>query len=590
MRFLQNLLASILGTIVAMGIFTLMFFFLLILVLSAGTDEKRVNTPHEGVLRITLEEPMKDYGGTYSFSDLKYEFEKYYGLNHLLKAIEEAAFDNNIKGISIEGTLTLTGIAQAKTIRSALQEFKESGKFVYAYGDFYTQKGYYLASAADSVFMNPSGDVDLKGLVSEVLFFKDFQDKSGIKIEVVRHGKYKSAVEPFLANEMSEANREQLSELLQDLWNSMVIAIGNSRTISPEKLQQIADDLLAGTAQGALQNNLVDKLAYHDEYEDALRRALKKSATAKIKYVDLPGYAEYVSKHETKKDKHRIAVIYAQGDILYGEGTDELVGQGILVKALQQVREDEDIKAVVLRINSPGGSALASELIWREAQLTRDMKPLIVSMGDVAASGGYYIACTADKIFAEPTTITGSIGVFGMYPNITGLADKLGIHAEQVTTNRQSLGYSFFEPMTDSYRTVATQGIETIYQTFLERVSEGRHLSIKAVDSIAQGRVWSGMQAKKIGLVDELGGLPQAIEYAAEAARVQNYTTENYPIYETHITELLERLLKTPMNMQKEELIKAEIGAEAYEILKKIRQLTQQKGVQARLPFELTIH
>ncbi|MEM9686170.1 MAG: signal peptide peptidase SppA, partial [Bacteroidota bacterium] len=327
----------------------------------------------------------------------------------------------------------------------------------------------------------------------------------------------------------------------------------------------------------------------YDEYETLLKNALNKPGDRTIDYVRLEDYAEYAAKTTKRFGKERIAVIYAQGEILYGEGNDEFIGQGIIKKALKKARENSKVKAIVLRVNSPGGSALASELIWREIELTKAVKPVIVSMGNLAASGGYYIACGAEKIFADPTTITGSIGVFGTLPNFKGLTDKIGISAEQVTTNRQSMGYSVFEPMSEEFRDFATESVTHIYDMFLERVAKGRNMTVEAVHAIAQGRVWSGARAQELGLVDEIGGLDDAIAYAAALSDLETYRITSYPIYETNVEEVFETVLGIPMLKSSKELMENEIGSEAYGILKKVQYVMQQRGIQARLPFELNI-
>lgn len=586
MKFLRNLLASILGCLVAFGV---LFLMLLIFAALAGSQENVINVSRNSILEIGLNEPLKDYGGRFDFTDFGMKFEKYDGLNHILEAIKKAKADDDIKGISIKSSYLPAGMAQVRAIRDAVKDFKTSGKFVYAYGDFYTQKDYYLASVADSVFVNPVGDIEFKGLASEVLFFKDLQEKSGVKLEVIRHGKYKSAVEPFLDNKMSPENREQISELLSSVWNSMLEDIAASRKVHTDALDVIADDLDARTPPKALEAQLIDRIAYIDEYETSLKNACGLGDEDDLKYVATAEYAEYVAKKNKKAGKDRIAVIFAEGDIVYGEGSKDYVGQGLITKALKKAREDDKVKAIVLRVNSPGGSALASDIIWREIEITKEEKPVIVSMGNLAASGGYYIAAGADRIFAEPNTITGSIGVFGMLPNFKQLADRWGINAEQVVTNKQALGYSVFEPLSEEYREVTKESIENVYDTFVGHVAEGRDMSTDEVDRIAQGRVWSGREALEIGLVDEIGGLGDAIGYAAETAGTKEYAVENYPVYTTSINEIMDKFIGVSVTRSTESALKEEIGEEAYGILQKIKVLSQQKGVQARLPFELIV-
>ena len=586
MNFLRNLLASIIGTFIALGI---IFMFFIIFIAIAGSGEDVVHVKNDSILELNLNEPMKDYGGKFRFTDFDFQYEEYNGLNSILQSIAYAKTDSKIKGININSTYLTAGTVQIKAIRDALKDFKESGKFVYAYGDFYAQKDYYLASVADSVFLNPVGEMDFRGMSSEILFYKDLQEKTGIKMEVIRHGKYKSAVEPFLSNEMSPANREQISELLHSIWSSVVNDISESRNISSENINTIADTLGARTPKMAYAVKLIDGLKYLDEYEELLRKSLAIEDEKEINYIDIYKYAEHATRKAKSLEKDKIAVVYAQGEIGYGEGDDEVMGQGVIINALRKAVENEDVKAIVLRVNSPGGSALASDIIWREIEVTKLKKPVIISMGDFAASGGYYISAGGQKIFAEPSTITGSIGVFGVVPNISELAGKWGINAEQVNTNQNSTVYSVFEPATDEFLSFAQESVEDVYKTFLERVSQGRNIPVNEVDSIAQGRVWSGEQAKKLGLVDEIGGLDDAIAYAAELTEISSYGVKEYPVYEKSIEEMFKSFPGVKISKTKEELIKEEIGEEAYELFKNMKSFSQLKGTQARMPFEINI-
>jgi protease-4 len=585
MNFLRNFLAAILGCMVAIGIIFMMFF---ILVSLLGSDEDAVTVKNNSILEIQLQRPIADYTGTSEVNPFSGLFEESQGLDEILHAITVAKDDERIKGISINNNFIIAGLAQTQTLRKALTEFKEKGKFVYAYGDFYTQKDYYLASGADSVFINPVGVLDFKGLSSEVLFFKDLQDKTGIKMEVIRHGKYKSAVEPYLENEMSDANREQIKELIQSLWNSMVAEISNDRNISEQDLNSIADTLGGRTPKYAKLSGLLDEVVFYDEYESKLANALAIEESAEIDYINLDDYTKYANKKVLKSGKDKIAVIFAQGEIFYGEGGPDIIGQGIINKALIKARKDDKVKAIVLRVNSPGGSALTSDIIWREVELTKAIKPVIVSMGNVAASGGYYIAAGAHKIFAEPTTITGSIGVFGTVPNVSELAGDIGINAEQVGTNKNAVDYSLFEPMTDRFRNQVQEGIEDTYETFLERVAQGRNITIAQADSLAQGRVWSGVDAKRLGLVDELGTLEDAIEAAADMVESSSYGIKKFPKYKSGFERFMEDLGGASAKT-KEGMIREEIGEEFYTILKNVKSITEQKGVQARMPFTLNI-
>ena len=539
MNFLRNLLAAIIGCLMAFGIVFVMF---VVLISLLGSDEETVSVKGDSVLELQLQLPIADYVGNGDASPFSSLFDESQGLDEILKAISVAKTDDRIKGISINNNFMLAGLAQTQAIRKALQEFKSGGKFIYTYADFYTQKDYYLASVADSIFINPVGVLDFKGLSSEVLFYKDLQEKTGVKMEVIRHGKYKSAVEPYLENEMSEANRTQIQELIQSLWNSMVADISTGRGISETNLNVIADTLGGRSPAYAKKSGLLDGIVFYDEYEQKLSKALAISNDEDINYISLDDYAVYSNKKELKSSTDKIAIIYAQGEILYGEGGPDYIGQGIINKALIKAREDKNVKAVVLRVDSPGGSALTSDIIWREVELTKQEKPVVVSMGNVAASGGYYIAAGADKIFAEPTTITGSIGVFGTVPNISELANDIGVNAEQVGTNLNSVDYSLFEPMSAAFRNQVQESIEHTYTTFLERVAQGRSISVVQADSLAQGRVWSGVDAKRIGLVDELGTLEDALVAAADMAELDTYSIRKYPKYKSGFERFMEDL------------------------------------------------
>ncbi|MDC6404789.1 MULTISPECIES: signal peptide peptidase SppA [Maribacter] len=585
MKFLRNLLAAILGTLIALGIVFVMFFVFIALL---GSGDDTVKVKDNSVLEIQLQRPIADYTGSSELNPFSGLFEESQGLDEILQAITVAKDDDRIKGISINNNFLLAGLAQTQTLRKVLEDFKESGKFIYAYGDFYSQKDYYLASVADSVFLNPVGVMDFRGLSSEVLYFKDLQEKTGVKMEVIRHGKYKSAVEPYLENEMSEANRTQIKELIQSLWDSMIDDISISRGISTSDLNTIADTLGGRLPKYAKQNRLIDNVLFYDQYESVIAKALTEEENEDINYISLDDYTQYSSKKEVRSGNDKIAVIFAQGEILYGEGGPDIIGQGIINEALIKAREDEKVKAIVLRVNSPGGSALTSDIIWREVELAKEVKPVVVSMGNVAASGGYYIAAGADKIFAEPTTITGSIGVFGTIPNIEGLAKDIGINAEQVGTNKNSVEYSLFEPMGETFRNQVQESIEDTYETFLSRVSNGRNISMAQADSIAQGRVWSGVDAQRLGLVDELGTLEDAIAAAAGMAEIESYGIRKYPKYKSGFERFMEDISGAGAKMR-ENMIKEEIGEETYQVLKDIKSYMNQKGIQARMPFTLNI-
>ncbi len=585
MNFLRNLLAAILGCLIAFGIMFVMFLLFASLV---GSVEDTETIKSNTVLELQMQEPISDYVGNTGNDPFGDIFGTSHGLDEIVQAIQVAKEDESIKGISINNNFMLAGWAQTQSIRKALEDFKASGKFIFAYADFYTQKDYYLASVADSIFLNPVGVLDFKGLASEVLFFKDLQEKTGVKMEVIRHGKYKSAVEPFLANEMSPENRSQIKALIGSLWNSMLADISEGRGITIDNLNAIADTLGGRSPRLAKDSGLIDGAIFYDEYEDRLRMALSVNEENDYNSVTLEDYLGRSNKKGNKTGKDKIAVIFAQGEIFYGEGGKEVIGQGIINNAIRKAKDDENVKAIVLRVDSPGGSALTSDIIWREIALAKEIKPVVVSMGNMATSGGYYIAVAADKIYAEPTTITGSIGVFGTIPNIYGLAENIGINAEQVGTNKNAVDYSLFEPMTDSFRATVQESIEEVYGTFLERVAKGRGITKAQADSLAQGRVWSGVDAQRLGLVDELGGLDDAISGAAKMANIEQYGVKKYPRYKTGFEKLMEDL-GGASTKTKDDLIKDEIGTEFYSLLKQLKSAMQQKGVQARMPFALDI-
>jgi protease IV len=587
MKFISNVLATIIGIFM----FCMLFFFGIILIGAIfGGDDDTVKVKKNSVIELDLSEVSLDYAGKINFKDFNYFETNHNGLTDVLNAIENAKTDDKIKGISILKNQSGLGLAQSQAIRKKLAEFKKSGKFVVAYSDFLTQKDYYLNSVADTVYLNPIGELDFKGLSSEVLFMKELQEKTGIKMEVIRHGKYKSAVEPYLNQEMSPENREQISVLLNSVWNTIVTDISESRNIPIDSLNAIANNLNARTPELALANNLIDKIAYEDEYHNAIKTKLKVAKKEDYNTISILDYAENnaTSVSDFSK-KDIIAVIYAQGEIRGGEGEINIIGEGSIKRSLKAAREDKNVKSIVLRVDSPGGSALTSELIWREIELTKKVKPVVVSMGNVAASGGYYIACNANTIFAEQSTITGSIGVFGMLPNMSSLAKNIGVNAEQVKTHENASGYSLFEPIDDNFKKFTLESVETIYETFLQRVASGRKMTTAQVDSIAQGRVWTGTDALKLGLVDKIGGLEDAIKHAASLGKTKSYQVENYPEYEQSIEDLLNNLTGISMFQSKEAMLREHLGEESYLLIQQIKKANQLKGVQALMPFELKI-
>lgn len=585
MRFLSNVLATILGLIIFLGL----LFVLLIGVGAAMGSSDTVSVKDNSVIVLDLSKVKYDYAGKFNYKEFSFKDQPLTGLSNVIQALNNAQDDDRISGVSLVNQTSSLGIVQLRELRQALQDFKASGKFVMAYADVYSQKDFYLNSVADSVFLNPIGMIDFKGLSVEILYLKDLQDKTGIKMEVLRHGKYKSAVEPYLENTMSAENRLQTTEFLESIWSTMSKDIAASRGISVEQVNDIATNLYGRTADLALEHDLIDKIAYQDEFEASLKQLLSVEADKNYNKISVLDYVKAPKKVKEKLAADQIAVIFAQGQILSGEGNVSYIGELSINRALKKARENNKVKAVVLRVNSPGGSALTSELIWREVELTRQEKPVIVSMGDLAASGGYYIASSADYIFADPATITGSIGVFGMLPNVSSLSEKYGVNPQIVQTHKNAADYSVFAPLSEDYREFMTQSIEQTYSTFVQRVANGRNMSIEQVDQIAQGRVWTGEEALKNGLIDAYGSLDTAISYAAEKTEIENYRVVAYPEYELNFEDLVNNFFGASIFKSQEKLIIQKIGQENYNLLERLNYFSSLKGSQTILPYELNI-
>lgn len=535
------------------------------------------------VLEFDMRLPIQDREPqSFSFASALEIDPEAYGLNTIIPAIENAAKDDLVSGISIQNFSAMGGISNMHTLRKALVAFKESGKFIYAYGDYYSQLDYYLASVADSIFLHPEGSVNFRGLSAEILYYKSAQEKSGVSMEVIRSGKYKSAVEPFLNDYMSKENRTQIQSYMDDIWDTLLGDIATSRGLSEKVLDTHADNLAGANAQKAISSSLIDGITTRRSYKEKLASRFDDDELETTNFVD---YMSIAGRKEGK-GSNRIAVLYAQGEIIYGEGGAEIIGQEKMIKALKKIAKKKNIKAVVLRINSPGGSALASELIWEEIEHLKETKKVVVSMGNVAASGGYYIATNAHEIVAEPTTITGSIGVLGVLPNINRLSKRWGINAEQVTTNKQALQYSPFEPLNNSTRNEIKAGINQVYQTFLTRVADGRGMTKEEVHKIAQGRVWSGVEANAIGLVDHLGGLDLALERAAALAEIEDYRLTTYPKFDDDLESILEGLVGGPFGK-----LRTQFPPEISLWIKGIEALENPANqLQTRLPYTLNVN
>lgn len=541
MNFIKSFFASVLGTLTALTLL-LVFGLLLISGIASILQEPmapKISRPNS-VVTLNLNTQIADRPPTFNEIEVLFELnDQIIGLHELLLAIDTAAQHPNIEGIVLQADFISAGWSQIREIRNALLKFKATGKFIYAYHDIASQKSYYLTSVADSLVLNPAGMIEFKGLASEVLYYKDFQDRYGLKMEVIRHGKYKSAVEPFLENEMSADNRFQIKSLLNNLWETLRNEMAETRSLSPSALDALAQESKIAVPLDALEAHLVDQLGYESDLEAMVKERLGISAEDSVSYVSTASLLGSASQYNSEI-KDRIAVVYAQGTILYGPESESYISQEAFVKAFETLAKDDWIKAVVLRVDSPGGSALTSELLWQAIEKVKAKKPVIVSMGNVAASGGYYIAAGADQIFLDPLTVTGSIGVFATLPNASGFLASKGIRAERVETHPNGLGYSFFSPMTDNFRTQTEKGIEQTYALFKDRVAQGRSLTAREVETLAQGRVWSGNQAVAQGLADQLGGIQDALNAAAQAAGIQEYNVMTYPQFEESLQSLLQ--------------------------------------------------
>jgi protease-4 len=589
MNFFKRFIASFFAVIAA---FWFMGIVLVLIIAGLGNADVAPSVANASVLKIALNRPIVDYKGGSGDDPFSVLFEETIALDEVVASVQAAAEDDRISGISFETPFFLGGWSQAETLRNALLEFKNSGKFIYAYGDSYSQKSFYLSSVADSLFVTPTGFVDLRGLSSELTYYKSFQEKSGLRMEVIRHGKYKAAVEPYLNDAPSKENIEQIQELIDSLWDEVGAQMADQIEVSRADFEGWVNDLVTRDLEKAKELDLIGGLIYEDQYEDTLKRAVGASkndlsASSKLNEISSSSYFKTI-KSTPIDSSDRIALVYAQGSILYGEGSPTIMGQETMNKALQSAREDRNIKAVVLRINSPGGSALTSDLIWREVEKTAKEKPVVVSISDVAASGGYYIATPATYIIAQSTSITGSIGVFGTLPNASELAEQWGVSSYTLSTHERSATYSPLRPLSDSFRAELTEGIEQTYQTFLERVASGRSMSIESVDAIAQGRVYLAPKALELGLIDEIGTLEDAINKAAELAAIDEFRLREYPRYKSDLERLLGDLPSASLSM---------ISSKLPSIVSNYLNFWETVGgenhdynrIQARLPFDLEI-
>lgn len=587
-EFLKYTLATITGIIIA----SMLFFLIMLATLSAivASGDKPASISNNSILVLKAGVPIPDRGNQNPFAGLdvvNMTFTPTPGLNEILKNIEKAANDDKIKGILIENGILNSGWATTEEIRNALNDFRGKGKFVISYTDYIlNQECYYLSTAADKIYVNPVAMIEFKGLSSEVMFFRDALNKLGVDVQVIRHGKFKGAVEPFMLNKLSEENREQIKDYAGSIWNHVIGKISESRNISAAELNRIADNLESTDPSKALESGLIDGLIYKDVLIDTLKSLSGIDKNKDLNLVSMTKYSKVPDPDKNYSVKSRIAVIYAEGTIVMGKGSENNIGGDTYAQVIRKERKDSTVKAIVLRVNSPGGNAMASDVMWRELELAAQVKPVVVSMGNYAASGGYYISAPATRIYANPTTISGSIGVFGLIPNAGSLLeDKLGLKTEVVKTNENADFPSVFRPMSSYEKEIMQMSIERTYSDFVRKVAAGRKMKENEVDSIGQGRVWSGTSAGKIGLIDDFGGLQASIKGAAELAGITDYSIRELPVLEDPYVKLVSQL-SGDVRMK---FIRKELGASG-KYLDMIEELKNMSGIQARLPYFIEIN
>ena len=587
--FIKHTMATVVGIFLTMTLFSIISI-ISIVAMIATVD---VSTPikEKSILRINLSGSLAERSDANPFASLMGEEGESLSLEETMQALDKAAKNNNIIGVYLDGGTLDATPGMAQELRQALLKFKESGKWVIAYSDSYSEASYYLSSVADSVLLNPEGNVDFSGLSSQVMFYKDVLEKVGVKMQVFKVGTYKSAVEPFICTEMSPANREQVTSYLLSIWTNMLKDVAGSRNLEVSRLNSLADSMtIISEASMAVNGGLVDKLCYMDEVKAILREKCGyKNSDDDLIFASTSDVAKS-GMPDGNTDKE-VAVYYAYGEIVQSENSGFSMGQEHqivgekMIKDLQELREDNDVKAVVIRVNSPGGSAFASEQIWREVCLLKEKKPVVVSMGGMAASGGYYISCAANRIFAEPTTLTGSIGIFGMIPDISELmTKKIGLKFDVVNTNKMSDIGSMARPFNAAESAQMQKMINRGYDLFTKRVAEGRGMVQDSVKMIAEGRVWTGEQGLTIGLVDELGNLDDAVTYAAKLAKIEEYRAVSYPDADNPFDQLMNQTKSEYLNSELREML-----GDSYSAFFLMRNVKNIDRVQARLPFELNI-
>ena len=581
----------VLATIVGIFLFFLVSFFLFAGLASVFSSEDTITLDANSVLRLDLNKPIREVGVENPFEDFPSPFsgaESALGLNDLREALANAKLDDNVKGIYLKAEMPSAGWATLEEIREALADFKKSKKFIYAYGESYSEKGYYLASLADRIYLNPAGGMEWNGLSSEYEFYKGTFEKLDIEPTIFRVGDFKSAVEPFIRTDMSPESKEQSLKLLSGINGRFLENIAQSRSVSQKRLKDMADSLLITNPNAALKHKLVTHVGYYDEFETDLKKALKiKDEKEDISWVGVDRYLKAEKKLKKGSYKNRVAVLVAEGEIISGKGDEGLIGDESFIKDLRKLREDDKVKAVVLRINSPGGSALASDLMWREIELTKKKKPVIASMSDVAASGGYYMAMACDTIVAQPNTITGSIGIFGMLFNLDAfMRNKLGITFDRVNSSPHADWPTVTRKMTDFEKSVIQRSVEEGYETFTTKAAKGRKMAVADLKKVASGRVWTGADAKANGLVDVLGGIDVAVDIAAKAAKLKkdDYRVQYYPAKKNPFEEFFTKMGE---NAQEDAMVR-QLGPLAP-YAKSYQKVLRMEGLQARMPFEMEI-
>ena len=584
-QFFKFMFASMLGTFLLMVLISLISFGIIAAIVAAASSDETVLSKNT-ILRLKLNKEIPDRGSKSKLVMGVAGPEKSTGLNDILDNLKKAKADDNITGIYLDLSEFPSGISTLEEIRDGLIDFKTSGKFIWAYSEGYSQKTYYLATAADKIFLNPQGGIEFKGLAMELSFIKGLLEKLDVKMQIIRHGKFKAATEPLFLDKMSPENRTQLTELINDIWQKMLTGIVETRKISKEQLTRIADSLKLETAEDALKYKFVDQLIYKDELLSMMKKKINVDARKNVQMVSIENYTSVSDPRKPSVSSDRIAVIYATGSIGGGEGDDQSIGSEKISRAIRKAREDEKIKAIVFRINSGGGSALASDVIWREIELAKKVKPVVASFGDVAASGGYYIACAATKIVADPTTITGSIGVFGVIPNMEGLfTKKLGVTFDRAMTNSNGDFIPVMKPLSPYQTMLIQRDVDHIYDVFTGKVADGRNLKKTKVDSIGQGRVWSGTAARSLGLVDEFGGLTKAVDLAADLAKLKKYKLVALPEQKEWFEDLIDQFSGTDPS----EKLKEALGPD-YKLYQYYREIREMKGVQTRMLMDIDIN